>query len=151
MAHGDNCLFHSLAHGVVSNAATLRAEIVRFLSQNASRRVDGLRVVDWIRLYSRCSVEEYASQMEKDGIWGGAIEMMAFSLLKGVEVHVYEPHGDARQATHFKRISVFSVEEPAKIVRPSPTPAPHPSSFRRSGRPSWRVLCAHPGGGAGKV
>ena len=118
---GDgSCLFHSMAYGVGSgcSARALRNEIARFLVHNASTRVAGTAIADWIKYDSRCSVREYAMRMNRGGTWGGGMEMLACSLLKGVSVHVYEHRGGA-----YKRISLFPAKKPgAKIVRPPARP-----------------------------
>jgi hypothetical protein len=102
---GDgSCLFHSMSYGLRdgSNASSLRRDICSFIDQNPAMRIADTPLSDWIRWDSGGSVSSYTSRMRR-GAWGGGIEMASLSLLKGVNVHVYE----RSRAGGFVRISAF--------------------------------------------
>eukprot|EP00930_Biecheleria_cincta_P072160 TRINITY_DN59600_c0_g1_i1.p1 TRINITY_DN59600_c0_g1~~TRINITY_DN59600_c0_g1_i1.p1 ORF type:complete len:401 (-),score=48.03 TRINITY_DN59600_c0_g1_i1:11-1213(-) len=117
---GDgSCLFHSLLHGLRSNgesgtAASLRRELAGFLQQNPSLQIAGDTLEEWVRWDSNASVNEYARRMSVSG-WGGGIEMACCSLLKGVNIHVYE-NLNRGHSSEFKRISCFDCPNAAKTI-----------------------------------
>eukprot|EP00929_Paragymnodinium_shiwhaense_P112102 TRINITY_DN8035_c0_g1_i1.p1 TRINITY_DN8035_c0_g1~~TRINITY_DN8035_c0_g1_i1.p1 ORF type:complete len:423 (+),score=30.40 TRINITY_DN8035_c0_g1_i1:159-1427(+) len=105
---GDgSCLFHSLCHGLASgsSATSLRREIANFLKENPSLEIAGDTIEEWVRWDANSSVADYARRMATSG-WGGGIEMAACSLLKHVNVHVYES-ASRGCGGEFKRISCF--------------------------------------------
>jgi hypothetical protein len=63
--------------------------------------IAGDSLEEWIKWDTNSSAGNYASRMSRGG-WGGGIEMAACSLLKNVNVHVYE-----KRSGGFKRISCF--------------------------------------------
>eukprot|EP00927_Polykrikos_kofoidii_P041201 TRINITY_DN35121_c0_g1_i1.p1 TRINITY_DN35121_c0_g1~~TRINITY_DN35121_c0_g1_i1.p1 ORF type:complete len:450 (-),score=56.24 TRINITY_DN35121_c0_g1_i1:418-1767(-) len=114
---GDgSCLFHSLSHGLGAaggGAASLRREIASFLQQHPALQVAGDTLEEWVRWDSNASVADYARRMASCG-WGGGIEMVACSLLKNVNVHVYE---NARSGCgEFKRISCFDCPNAPRTI-----------------------------------
>jgi len=114
---GDgNCLFHSLSHGLQpgTSAQALRREIATFLKQNPALQIAGDTLEEWVRWDSNSSVSSYARRMAVSG-WGGGIEMACCSLLKKVNVHVYEGMGIGCNSD-FKRISCFDSPNAAKTV-----------------------------------
>jgi hypothetical protein len=114
---GDgSCLFHSMSYGLKdgSTASTLRAEICSYIDKNPSTPICETPLSDWVKWDSGVTCREYGRKMSR-GAWGGGIEMACASLLKGVNVHVYERVGGG-----FKRISAFdhpSRPESRKTVR----------------------------------
>lgn len=117
---GDgSCLFHSLLHGLRNTgesgtAASLRRELAAFLQQNSSMQIAGDTLEEWVRWDSNASVNEYARRMSVSG-WGGGIEMACCSLLKGVNVHVYENLGRGH-GSEFKRISCFDCPNGGRTI-----------------------------------
>lgn len=110
---GDgSCLFHSLSQGLsgCGSASSLRREIASFLQANPSREIAGDTLEEWVRWDANSSVADYARRMAVGG-WGGGIEMAACSLLKHVNVHVYESAGG-----EFKRISCFDAPGACKTI-----------------------------------
>jgi len=113
---GDgDCLFHSLSFGLNDNrnagwnrARELRRELARFVERNPKVEISGDTLEQWVLWDANTSVSNYARRMAVSG-WGGGIEMAVCSLLKKVNVHVYES-----KASGFKRISCFDCPEPAK-------------------------------------
>merc|ERR1719324_2073753 len=96
-----------MAYGLQGgSAASLRQEISRFIEQNPSLKIAGDTLEEWVRWDSRSSVSQYARRMAVGG-WGGGIEMAACSLLKRVNVHVYE----SRWLGGYRRISCFECPE----------------------------------------
>ena len=61
---------------------------------------------------SGSSVAAYCRRMAQGGVWGGGIEMAAFSELKGCNVEVYE-----QCSAGFKRISLFEKGGSTRTVR----------------------------------
>lgn len=116
---GDgSCLFHSLCHGLnAGSAQSLRREIAGFLQQNPSAQIAGDTLEEWVRWDSNTSVSDYARRMATSG-WGGGIEMAACSLLKNVNVHVYEnsSRGSRGCSTEFKRISCFDSPNATRTI-----------------------------------
>jgi len=106
---GDgNCLFHSLCFGLNDgksgrplSAGELRGQLASFIAQNPHLDIAGDSLEEWVKWDTNSSARNYASRMARGG-WGGGIEMAACSLLKNVNVHVYE-----RGSGGYKRISCF--------------------------------------------
>jgi len=118
---GDgSCLFHSLNYGLnqgglgSSSAQSLRREIASFLQQNPSLTIAGDTIEEWVRWDASSSVESYSRRMAMSG-WGGGIEMAACSLLKNVNVHVYE-NAMRSCGGEFKRISCFDSPNAARTI-----------------------------------
>lgn len=113
---GDgSCLFHSLVHGLSSGCAqTLRRDIASFLQQNSSLQIAGDTLEEWVRWDANTTVPDYARRMAVSG-WGGGIEMACCSLMKNVNVHVYENVGRGF-SNEFKRISCFDAPNAAKTI-----------------------------------
>lgn len=90
---GDgSCLFHSMSYGLQdgSNAQSLRRDICNFIEKNQSVLIADTPLSDWIKWDSAGgSVSSYTRKMS-GGAWGGGIEMASTSIMKGVNVHVYE-------------------------------------------------------------
>jgi len=115
---GDgSCLFHSLSFGLSSGrpspyaAESLRRELAAFIERNPSLEIAGDTIEEWVRWDANSSVSAYAQQMGRRG-WGGGVEMAVCSLLKDVNVHVYEhSYGSA-----FRRISCFDTPGSKKTV-----------------------------------
>lgn len=84
----------------------VRREIACFLIKNPSVEIAGDTIAEWVRWDANTSVDTYARRMAVRG-WGGGIEMAACSLLKNVNVHVYEKAGRSCQGGGYKRISCF--------------------------------------------
>lgn len=111
---GDgSCLFHSLCFGLNRSgncgrvsAHELRSQLSGFIAKNPNLDIAGDTLEEWVRWDANSSCSSYARRMSTGG-WGGGIEMAACSLLKKVNVHVYE-----RARGGFKRISCFDCPEP---------------------------------------
>lgn len=115
---GDgSCLFHSLNHGLQSggNAQSLRREIAGFLQQNPLLEIAGDKLEEWVRWDANSSVNDYARRIAVSG-WGGGIEMACCSLMKNVNVHVYENIGCRGVGHEFKRISCFDAPSASKTI-----------------------------------
>jgi hypothetical protein len=101
---GDgSCLFHSLSYGLRdgSNASSLRRDICSYINKYPNMRIADTPLSDWIKWDSGGSVGSYTRRMS-GGAWGGGIEMASVSMMKDVNVHVYE-----RSGSGFTRISAF--------------------------------------------
>mmetsp|Transcript_16718 Transcript_16718/g.25113 ORF Transcript_16718/g.25113 Transcript_16718/m.25113 type:complete len:261 (+) Transcript_16718:42-824(+) len=101
---GDgSCLFHSMSYGLRdgSSASSLRREVCTFIKRNPNMEIADTPLSDWIHWDSGESVGSYTRRMSM-GAWGGGIEMAAVSLMRGVNIHVYE-----RSGLGFTRISAF--------------------------------------------
>eukprot|EP00602_Paraphysomonas_sp_CaronLab_P013768 CAMPEP_0185040072 /NCGR_PEP_ID=MMETSP1103-20130426/37692_1 /TAXON_ID=36769 /ORGANISM="Paraphysomonas bandaiensis, Strain Caron Lab Isolate" /LENGTH=218 /DNA_ID=CAMNT_0027579221 /DNA_START=205 /DNA_END=861 /DNA_ORIENTATION=+ len=101
---GDgSCLFHSMSYGLRdgSSASSLRREICAFIVRHPKMEIADTPLSDWIRWDSGGSVGSYTRRMSM-GAWGGGIEMAAVSMMRGVNIHVYE-----RSGLGFTRISAF--------------------------------------------
>lgn len=102
-----SCLFHSLCHGLNGltgsrlSAAELRAQLADFIASIPELDIAGDTIEEWVQWDSNSDPSSYARRMARGG-WGGGLEMAACSLLKKVNVHVYE-----RRPVGFKRISCF--------------------------------------------
>lgn len=118
---GDgSCLFHSLCFGLnqglepgrTLRASELRRDLMAYIRSHPQVEIAGDTLEEWIRWDANTSLGSYTRQMEVGG-WGGGIEMAACSLLKKINVHVYE----RRWLGGFKRISCFdSPDQPAKTI-----------------------------------
>lgn len=115
---GDgSCLFHSLCFGLNGGARSgrfiagrLRKELAQFVQQNPRVKISGDTLEEWVKWDANTSVASYCRRIAAGG-WGGGIEMAACSLLKRVNVHVYE----RRRAGGFERIACF--DSPTKTDR----------------------------------
>merc|ERR1711920_1136444 len=87
----------------------LRRELADYIMRNPKQEISGDTLEEWIRWDSNDSVASYTRRMAMGG-WGGGIEMAACSLLKRVNVHVYE----RRRGGQFERISCFDSPAPTK-------------------------------------
>uniref|UniRef100_A0A7S0AL88 Ubiquitin thioesterase OTU n=1 Tax=Pyrodinium bahamense TaxID=73915 RepID=A0A7S0AL88_9DINO len=115
---GDgSCLFHSLSFGLSSGhpnphaAEALRWELAAFIERNPQTEIAGDTIEEWVRWDANSTVSAYAQQMGRRG-WGGGVEMAVCSLLKAVNVHVYEHATDGA----FKRISCFDAPGSKKTL-----------------------------------
>jgi len=114
---GDgSCLFHSLCFGLNGGrrqggamASRLRQELAQFVQQNPRMKISGDTLEEWVRWDTNSSVANYTRRI-RAGDWGGGIEMAACSLLKRVNIHVYE----RRRSGAFERISCFDSPTPTK-------------------------------------
>jgi len=109
---GDgSCLFHSLSFGLEgASASSLRREICSFIGKNPDMTIADTSIKDWIHYDSGGSVQSYALKMSEN-TWGGGIEMAALSLMKNVNVHVYE-----RCREGYMRISAFEAKGATKTI-----------------------------------
>lgn len=110
---GDgSCLFHSLCAGLGlgARAGELRRDLASFIRRNPQTEISGDTIEEWVRWDANTTCSKYAQRMEVSG-WGGGIEMAVCSLLKKVNVHVYEKRGGA-----FQRISCFDHPDAKKTV-----------------------------------
>jgi len=114
---GDgSCLFHSLTFGLYGRgtdrraAEALRRELAEYIMRNPKKEISGDTLEEWIRWDANASVQAYARRMAVSG-WGGGIEMAACSLMKRVNVHVYE-----RRGRKYERISCFDNPAPQKTI-----------------------------------
>eukprot|EP00747_Dinoflagellata_sp_TGD_P123569 gnl/TRDRNA2_/TRDRNA2_173839_c3_seq17.p1 gnl/TRDRNA2_/TRDRNA2_173839_c3~~gnl/TRDRNA2_/TRDRNA2_173839_c3_seq17.p1 ORF type:complete len:1391 (+),score=408.67 gnl/TRDRNA2_/TRDRNA2_173839_c3_seq17:98-4270(+) len=117
---GDgSCLFHSMMFGLQQvgglssrgSAEELRREIAEFIRENPKFEISGDTIEEWIQWDANSTVDQYTRQMGQRG-WGGGVEMACFSILKSVNVHVYEQKGGGE----FKRISCFNCPDSKKTV-----------------------------------
>lgn len=118
---GDgSCLFHSLIFGLLGGSAgsaghntamELRRDLARFVETHQDLKIAGDTIDEWVKWDQNMSARAYAQKMAHSG-WGGGIEMACFSIMKAVNVHVYE---NARNA-EFKRISCFDVPHAQRTV-----------------------------------
>ena len=109
---GD-CLFHSLADqmSLVNKSSPktvrhLRDELGRFMVTNPHLHVAGEPLSYWVGHSEGLSVADYAAQVHRLGVWGGALEMAAVSHIYHCDVYVYQ-----RDGNHLRCISRF--EPPA--------------------------------------
>ena len=134
---GDgSCLFHSMNHGLrlletrgilrgsnlsgkLAGAKRLRSDIARWVMSHPNVRISDTPLQQWVKWDSGLKLGKYASQMARGGSWGGGIELASCSILRGVNVHVYERYrgsgssGGGRSGNYkggekaFLRISCF--------------------------------------------
>ena len=109
---GD-CLYHSLTDqmSLVNKSSpktvcALRHELGRFMVANPHLHVAGEPLSYWVGHSEGLSVADYAAQVHRLGVWGGALEMAAVSHIYHCDVYVYQ-----RDGNHLRCISRF--EPPA--------------------------------------
>eukprot|EP00826_Nyctotherus_ovalis_P025167 TRINITY_DN1946_c0_g2_i8.p1 TRINITY_DN1946_c0_g2~~TRINITY_DN1946_c0_g2_i8.p1 ORF type:complete len:329 (-),score=88.42 TRINITY_DN1946_c0_g2_i8:92-1078(-) len=114
---GDgNCLFRSISdqlEGIENNHQYYRQRIVEFIEQNEDYFApfvenDGL-------------FEDYVAEMKKDAVWGGNIEIQAFTMLYSMNavVHIYN-----------QPAYIFETKEPQKAIHLSYHQGDHYNSVR---------------------
>ena len=117
---GDgSCLYHSLSRGEWELGrrgtphAELRRELAMWVKSNGPLPFNGKTVSAWLEseLGRPMSVAAYAKQQSVDG-WGGPLEILAFVLLKKVNVWVWVPLAQGR----YRRTSCFNVPHGQKEV-----------------------------------
>jgi len=121
---GDGtCLFHSLSHGLNQNSSDaksalvgpeLRREIASYLNAHADDTVQGTTFRDYIWWDHQLSVKDYVKRMQRDGIWGGAIEIAACARMRGVNVHVYVE--DPKEDNFFLRAATFGEDSSKQTI-----------------------------------
>merc|ERR1712187_931117 len=92
-------------------AMELRRQLATFIENNPKLEVAGDTLEEWVQWEANSATSAYARRMAHGG-WGGGIEMAACSLLKKVNVHVYE----RRSAGGFQRISCFDSPVPTSMT-----------------------------------
>ncbi|EOD37863.1 hypothetical protein EMIHUDRAFT_460476 [Emiliania huxleyi CCMP1516] len=116
-----SCLFNSFAYceqqdaGWLFGAATpasIRRQCAEWLQEHGNYVHNGLRIAKWIEheCGQQLSVKDYALQMQRCRgrvCWGGALEILAYSRLRSVNVAVWIPT-DGRPK-HFTLTSRFEV------------------------------------------
>lgn len=118
---GDgSCLYHSLNFGLrkKGSAEALRRELADYIFENPKVEISGDTLEEWVRWDTNSSVGAYCRRMAQRGQWGGGIEMAACSLLKHVNVHVYENlcRSSRSCSSEFKRISCFDSPNATRTV-----------------------------------
>ena len=117
---GDgSCLYHSLSRGERELGqrgtphAELRRELAMWVKSNGVLPFNGKTVSAWLEseLGRPISVAAYAKQQAVHG-WGGPLEILAFVLLKKVNVWVWVPLAKGR----YRRTSCFNVPHGQKEV-----------------------------------
>ena len=100
-AGDDSCLFHSLSYGLSGHSSdqqvsrALRMDIVHFIREHPEHKIGEFTIADWISLDSKnsdepMSVDAYAQWLSKGSSWGGALEIAVCSILKDVNIHVWQ-------------------------------------------------------------
>ena len=118
-------MFHSLAYGLNdgSDAIKLRRDLCQCIATTPMLMIAQTPLYEWIQWETNGQKThgQYAASMSKPGQWGGGIEMAVFSLLKGVNVHVYEKNRPGvNAAPGYTRVAAFdypSTPELRKTVR----------------------------------
>ncbi|ORY91111.1 hypothetical protein BCR43DRAFT_498523 [Syncephalastrum racemosum] len=86
MTGDGNCLFRALSdqfHGDPSQHKAIRAQVCDYLREHE----------DEYKFFVEddLSFDHHLSRMEKDGTFGGNMELAAFARLKGIDIKVYQP------------------------------------------------------------
>jgi len=117
-----SCLFRSLNLGLCreedglpstpyDGAEELRHELARFIVQHSQLEISGDTLEEWVRRGAVMSCVGYANRLVECGV-GGRLEMAVCSLLKKVNVHVYEQI----ECGEYQRIRCFDNPEARKTV-----------------------------------
>ena len=114
---GDgNCLFHSVAMSIGSDAASLRKAVIDWMLV-PNQVLHGEKVAEWITWNGAPSLEAYASSMSRSGTWGGGIELAVMASILRKPVLVF-----ANEATGARRIAEFLPDVEAGVdVKALPT------------------------------
>jgi len=144
---GDgNCVFGALAYGLgpKESASALRKEVTDHIAnKGVDMKVEGVPLSTWINFMrgnsnggcdAKATVDAYACQMQVAGVWGGEIELMCVSLLRNVNVHVFQKDGETGR---FLRTSVH---------RPTQDTAQRDVHVLFSNEPGWEHYDALSGG-----
>ena len=87
-----NCLFRAMAHQVVGDPEQhriFRAEAVRHMRENKEQFFTGIIVGDKER-------DDYCNEMEKDGKWGGDLELSAMARLWRLDIRIHRADSGSR-------------------------------------------------------
>jgi len=112
---GDgNCLFHSVAMSIDSNAADLRAAVIEWMLR-PDQMLHGEKVSEWITWNGNATLREYASSMARSGTWGGGIELAVMASILQRPILVF-----ANDATGSRRIAEFLPDAEGVDIRSLP-------------------------------
>jgi hypothetical protein len=94
-----NCLFHCVGYFLNIKASSIRSQIIKYVeSFDPNERIFEDKISDWLQwvVDDRCakttlnSRTVYIEDISKDGVWGGAFEMLLISRLFNCHIDVYE-------------------------------------------------------------
>ena len=102
MPMDGNCLFHALFHELrrlrlaadVPNAHVLRLRLTDWVSAHGQKaECASLTLSQWIELETEEALERYVARLQRNGEWGGIVELYAVTELFDVTTCVWEPLG----------------------------------------------------------
>lgn len=114
---GDgNCMYHSCGRYLNEPAEVIRKKVCKFIRENPEKKFNGEPLNKWIHWASETDCERYSQYMSKNGVWGGATELVIISHIYEVNIQVLTPmHGedfykvvsDISHPTAHKRDTIF--------------------------------------------
>lgn len=107
-----NSLFHCLALGINrKNHIKIRYQVANWIKVNSEMEINGAPLSDWIYWEMKYDVGVYCNAL-LSGSWAGALEILAFTLIKEVDVIVYDIENK-----QLKKIAEFKVENPKTVIK----------------------------------
>jgi len=114
---GDgNCLFHSISFYLndQTTAASLRNEVCIWMNVNRTRNLsDGIPLYEWIRYESpdiAINFDDYIAHMSTPRSYGSTIEIKCISIMKMINIHVYQRFGNEYKVIEEHNCSISSDE-----------------------------------------
>jgi hypothetical protein len=86
------CLFHSIAFGLDDGTSgdALRKRVATIMQTEPNLKIANTNLTDWVRMSTGQGLLEYARQLYRGEVWGGALEMAVTAKVLKVNIHVYE-------------------------------------------------------------
>jgi hypothetical protein len=98
---GDgNCLFHSVALSINSNATELRKAVVDWMLV-PDQMLHGEKVSEWIQWNGNQNLQQYTQTMSRNGTWGGGIELAVLASILQKPILVYAKDTEAKRIAEF--------------------------------------------------
>jgi hypothetical protein len=118
-----NCLFEAVGRNIGIDAGLLRQTVVDFMKKE-SQKLHGEDLKDWIQrstdvpLDEKDPIESYIRYIEKQGTWGGGLELSILSVLLARPILVYSIEKNNSSAERIAEFYPERTEEEIKALEP---------------------------------
>lgn len=118
-----NCLFEAVGRNIGVDAAVLRETVVEFMKRE-NQTLHGEELKDWIQrstdvpLDANQPIDSYIRFIEKQGTWGGGLELSILSVLLQRPILVYSMEKSNSKAERIAEFYPDLSEEQIKQLQP---------------------------------